>query len=59
MCESSDLTPSQRALRGLITRVGSLSPEQRERVLAASEDLDDGNGLTTQQWHQVIDEQGC
>jgi len=37
-------------------RLGALSAEQQDRVLAASEPLEDGTGLPTQQWHRVMTE---
>jgi hypothetical protein len=49
-------TPSQQALRTVITRLGALPPEQQDRVIEAAGAGDERDGLTAEQWHQVRDE---
>lgn len=50
-----DPTPSQQDLREVVTRIGSLPTDQQDRIVAAAERVDDGTGLTADQWNQLID----
>jgi hypothetical protein len=53
---TKNLTSSQHDLRGVISRLGALPPDRQDRVIDTAEARDEGEGLTAQQWHQVIDD---